>query len=78
MPGEKGHLSSLYPKKQGVDLANFTKEAGDIEVEKAKVAVGKNVADNVVSVVSEGKLRRRTCYECDEMAIYRLYVLRNK
>ncbi|KAC9501779.1 hypothetical protein E3N88_45729 [Mikania micrantha] len=37
------------------------------DVEKADVAiVGNDVSDNVVSSISEGKLRRRTCYECGE------------
>ncbi|KAL7582840.1 hypothetical protein Lser_V15G44282 [Lactuca serriola] len=52
--GERGHLSSLCPKKVVADVAD------DMEVEKAEVA---EVVDNVVS---EGKLRRRTCYECGE------------
>ncbi|XP_076921087.1 phragmoplastin interacting protein 1-like [Bidens hawaiensis] len=51
--GERGHLSSLCPKKQAADVASSVKE-----VEKAEVVVGKEV--------SEGKLRRRTCYECSE------------
>ncbi|KAI3783368.1 hypothetical protein L1987_42447 [Smallanthus sonchifolius] len=65
--GERGHLSSLCPKKQAADVANSVKEANDMEVEKADVSVAvKEVSDNVVSSISEGKLRRRTCYECGE------------
>ncbi|KAI7748554.1 hypothetical protein M8C21_008484, partial [Ambrosia artemisiifolia] len=65
--GERGHLSSACPKKQAVDAANSIKEAKDMEVEKADVAaVGKEVTDNAASSISEGKLRRRTCYECGE------------
>ncbi|KAJ0541879.1 putative transcription factor interactor and regulator CCHC(Zn) family [Helianthus annuus] len=65
--GEKGHLSSLCPKKQAAEVAYSVKEANDMEVEKADVAVvGKEVSDNAVSSISEGKLRRRTCYECGE------------
>ncbi|KAI7757375.1 hypothetical protein M8C21_003098 [Ambrosia artemisiifolia] len=65
--GERGHLSSACPKKQAADAANSIKEAKDMEVEKADVAaVGKEVTDNAASSVSEGKLRRRTCYECGE------------
>ncbi|XP_076927689.1 phragmoplastin interacting protein 1-like [Bidens hawaiensis] len=57
--GERGHLSSLCPKKQAADVASSVKEVDDMEVEKADVAV-------VGKEVSEGKLRRRTCYECGE------------
>ncbi|KAL4556857.1 hypothetical protein LXL04_035022 [Taraxacum kok-saghyz] len=59
--GERGHLSSLCPKKPAADVA---KEADDVAVEevKSKEVVG----DNVLSSVSGGKLRRRTCYECGE------------
>ncbi|KAF5790253.1 putative transcription factor interactor and regulator CCHC(Zn) family [Helianthus annuus] len=65
--GERGHLSSLCPKKQAAEVAYSVKEANDMEVEKADVAVvGKEVSDNAVSSISEGKLRRRTCYECGE------------
>lgn len=60
--GERGHLSSLCPKKQGADVANLRKESDDMEVKKAEVAVD----NNVVSCVSGGKLRRRSCYECGE------------
>ncbi|KAD4586069.1 hypothetical protein E3N88_23670 [Mikania micrantha] len=65
--GERGHLSSLCPKKQTDDVANLIKETDEMAVEKADVAVvGNDVSDNVVSSISEGKLRRRTCYECGE------------
>ncbi|KAJ0892548.1 putative transcription factor interactor and regulator CCHC(Zn) family [Helianthus annuus] len=65
--GERGHLSSLCPKKQAAEVADSVKEANDMEVEKADVAViGKEVSDNAASSISEGKLRRRTCYECGE------------
>ncbi|KAI3705584.1 hypothetical protein L1987_75823 [Smallanthus sonchifolius] len=64
--GERGHLSSLCPKKQAADGANSVKEANGMEVEKADMAVVKEESDNVVSSISEGKLRRRTCYECGE------------
>nr|XP_043616746.1 phragmoplastin interacting protein 1 [Erigeron canadensis] len=64
--GERGHLSSLCPKKQAADVANV-KNVNDIKVEKANVViVGKEAGDGMESSVSEGKLRRRTCYECGE------------
>ncbi|KAI3757982.1 hypothetical protein L6452_05528 [Arctium lappa] len=60
--GERGHLSSLCPKKQDADVANMNKEAYGMEVEKSEEP--KTMA--VVSNVSDGKLRRTTCYECGE------------
>ncbi|GJX15545.1 gar2-like protein [Tanacetum coccineum] len=63
--GERGHLSSLCPNKQAVDVANDV-EVKKVEVVKTVAPLVKESGDNVVSSVSEGKLRRRTCYECGE------------
>ncbi|KVI06918.1 Nucleotide-binding, alpha-beta plait, partial [Cynara cardunculus var. scolymus] len=69
--GERGHLSSLCPKKQATDVANMSKESIGMEIEKFEepktiAAVGNEAGGNLVSNVSDGKLRRRTCYECGE------------
>ncbi|XP_071710699.1 phragmoplastin interacting protein 1 [Rutidosis leptorrhynchoides] len=65
--GERGHLSSLCPKKEVADVANSVKKVNDTAVEKADVAVaGNEGGDTVVGLISDGKLKRRTCYECGE------------
>ncbi|PWA44661.1 zinc finger, CCHC-type, Nucleotide-binding alpha-beta plait domain, Zinc knuckle CX2CX4HX4C [Artemisia annua] len=63
--GERGHLSSLCPNKQVVDVGKDM-EVKKVEVVKTVAPVVKENGDNAVSSVSEGKLRRRTCYECGE------------
>ncbi|KAJ9545561.1 hypothetical protein OSB04_025268 [Centaurea solstitialis] len=65
--GERGHLSSLCPKKQDTDVANVGKEGNDdVEVEKYEEPPKSSMAGVGNNNVSDGKIRRRTCYECGE------------
>ncbi|WCJ19546.1 phragmoplastin interacting protein 1 [Euphorbia peplus] len=73
--GEKGHVSSLCPKKQIVETSSEVPAVTINEAENnrwdtnapAPAATGiETEAENGGSSAISGKIRRRTCYECGE------------
>lgn len=65
--GEKGHLSSSCPKKQQA-AADVAAKSGSKANDFPFAPVGNGGVDNnnMMNSVSDGKVRRRTCYECGE------------
>ncbi|KAL6131402.1 hypothetical protein ACLB2K_069778 [Fragaria x ananassa] len=67
--GEKGHVSSLCPLKQQVNVidtnASDTKPITTTSMLSESVTTSTEAANTELSSVS-GKIKRRTCYECGE------------
>ncbi|XP_062000348.1 phragmoplastin interacting protein 1 [Rosa rugosa] len=67
--GEKGHVSSLCPMKQPVNVidtnASYTKPVTSTSMLLESVTTSTEAANTELSSVS-GKIKRRTCYECGE------------